>query len=206
MLALIARGVSLGFAAGALPGPFQSYVINTTLLRGWRVSLPVITAPLVVDGPIIVVVVFLLGQLPPAAIRLIQAAGGVFLLYVAWGTWRSLRAGAAIGPVRSTNLAAITRRGVFVRGLIMNALSPGPYLFWGTVTGPLFVSALEQSALHALSFLVAFYGTFLAMLALIVLAFDRLRRLDERITRALVWLTLVVLVLFGITLLLGVDM
>ncbi len=206
MFALIARGVSLGFAAGALPGPFQSYIISTTLLRGWRVSLPVIASPLIVDGPVILVVVFLLGQLPPAVIRLIQAAGGVFLLYIAWGTWRSLRAGAAIGTADQNAAAQATRRGVFARGLVMNALSPGPYLFWGTVTGPLLVSALEQSVLHALGFLAAFYGTFLTVLALIVLAFERLRRLDERITRALVWLTLAVLVLFGVTLILGVDL
>jgi threonine/homoserine/homoserine lactone efflux protein len=205
MLALIARGVSLGFAAGALPGPFQSYLVGTTLLRGWRYSLPVIVSPLVVDGLIILVVVFLLGQLSPDVIRVIQAAGGVFLLYIAWGTGRALRASADASPGAAGG-GADSARGVFARGLMMNALSPGPYLFWGTVTGPLLVSALEQSALHALAFLGAFYGTFLTVLALIVLVFDRLRRLDDRVTRALLWLTLVVLVVFGVTLILGIDL
>lgn len=206
MIALVTRGISLGFAAGALPGPFQSYIISTTLLQGWRRSLPVIVSPLVIDGPIILIVVFLLGQLPLQVIRLIQMAGGIFLLYIAWGTWRGLRAGTAVTPTEAGGGGAATVRGIFLRGLLMNALSPGPYLFWGTVTGPLLVQALSQSALHALAFLAAFYGTFLAMLALIVLLFDRVRRLDARITRALVWLTLAVLVIFGVTLILGIDL
>lgn len=201
----MARGVSLGFAAGALPGAFQSYIIGTTLLHGWRRGLLVIFAPLVVDGPIILVVVFLLGQLSAEAIRLIQAAGGLFLLYIAWGTWRSLRAGAGLS-LDAASSGTGTARSIFGRGLVMNALSPGPYIFWGTVTGPLLLGALEQSALHAVAFLVSFYGTFLAMLALIVLVFDRVRRLDERVTRALLWLMLAVLVVFGVTLLLGISL
>ena len=40
MLALITRGATLGLTAGVLPGPLQTYLIQTTLTQGWRKSLP----------------------------------------------------------------------------------------------------------------------------------------------------------------------
>ena len=51
MLDLVARGVGLGFAAGANPGPFQNYLISTTLVQGWRKSIIVVLAPIPTDIP-----------------------------------------------------------------------------------------------------------------------------------------------------------
>jgi hypothetical protein len=48
--------------------------------------------------------------------------------------------------------------------------------------------------------LIAFYGTFLLILAVTVFIFDHLRHLDERVTRAVLLLTIVILVWFGVTL------
>lgn len=46
-------------------------------------GLPVIFSPLIVDGPIILAVVFLFGALPEALINGIRIAGGL-LLWIAW--------------------------------------------------------------------------------------------------------------------------
>jgi threonine/homoserine/homoserine lactone efflux protein len=80
----------------------------------------------------------------------------------------------------------------------MNLLSPGPYLFWATVNGPLLRDGLEQSIGHGAAFLIAFYGVFLGMMAVVALIFDRLRRVDERLTRGLLLAAIVVLGGFGI--------
>ena len=201
MIAFITQGISLGFAAAVLPGPFQSYIINTTLTYGWRRSLPVILSPLVIDGPIILVVVFLLGQMPPGFIRGVQIVGGLFLFYIAYEAYKSLRAGVVIGQGGG---AAAPTRGIFLRGLMMNLLSPGPYLFWSTVNGPLLLQALDLSLLHAAAFMFSFYSTFLLLLALTVFIFDRLRRLDARLPRGLLYVTIVILILFGLRLILVV--
>jgi threonine/homoserine/homoserine lactone efflux protein len=198
MLPFILDGIRLGFAAGTLPGPFQSYIINTTVMQGWRKSFFVIFSPLIVDIPIILLVVFILGQVPLVVIRIIQAAGGLFLLWIAWGAWGRFRAGAALEADTS---AAPPNRQIMRRGMLMNALSPGPYIFWSTVTGPLLIQALEQSAFHAVAFLASFYGTFLTMLALLVLIFDRARRLDKRVTQGILLVTIALLVWFGASLL-----
>jgi threonine/homoserine/homoserine lactone efflux protein len=203
MLALISRGVSLGFTAGVLPGPMQSYIIGTTLTGGWRRGLVIIFSPLVIDIPIIILVVFVLGQLPAGFIRVIQVIGGVFLLWIARETWLTLRAGAQINADRP---AETTNRGIFARAMLLNALSPGPYLFWSTVNGPLLIQALEQSVLHGVAFLAAFYGAFLTIMALTVALFDRVRSLDARFTQVILLLTLVILVVFGLSLILGVAL
>lgn len=40
-------------------------------------------------------------------------------------------------------------------------ISPGPYLFWLTVTGPILLSALRISTLNTAAFLLGFYGVFI---------------------------------------------
>jgi threonine/homoserine/homoserine lactone efflux protein len=194
MLNLISQGVSLGFSAGAMPGPFQSYLISQTLANGWRKSIIVIFSPIITDGPIILLAVVLLRQLPSELIRLIQIIGGLYLLWIAYGAWRRFRSGATLDTTNQPQSRTLSQ------GLLMNWLSPGPYIFWGTINGPLLVGALEHSLWHGVAFMLAFYGTFLSILALYVIVFDRLRRLDERFTRVIFFITLAVLVAFGISL------
>jgi threonine/homoserine/homoserine lactone efflux protein len=196
MLNLISQGISLGFSAGAMPGPLQSYLITTTLANGWRKSIIVILSPLITDGPIILLAVVLLKQLPPQLIRLIQVVGGLYLLWIAYGAWRRFRSGITLDITPQPQSRTLSQ------GLMMNWLSPGPYIFWGTINGPLLIGALQLSIWHGVAFMLAFYGTFLGILALYVVVFDRLRRLDERFTRAIFLVTLVVLVVFGISLVL----
>lgn len=206
MLALLLRGISLGFTAGVMPGPYQSYVINTTLLLGWRRSIITIFSPLLADIPIIILVVFLLGQLPPEVIRLIKVAGGLLLLWIAWGAWQNIRKGQAIGADGAAAMGESESRKIFTHSLLMNILNPNPYIFWGTVTGPILLEALQVSALHGVGFLLGFYGGFVGMLAVVVLIFNRVRTLDPRITRIVLLFTLVILVVFGLSLIFDIPL
>jgi threonine/homoserine/homoserine lactone efflux protein len=86
------------------------------------------------------------------------------------------------------------------QGAVMGWVSPGPYIFWATINGPLLIQGLNESAVMGVAFLLAFYGTFIGILSVYVLVFDRLRRIDERVTRGIFLLTLVVMVLFGLRL------
>ncbi|MBZ0282064.1 MAG: LysE family transporter [Anaerolineae bacterium] len=194
MFSFISRGISLGFLAGASPGPFQSYLISTTLAQGWRKSLIVILTPLLTDGPIILLAVVVLKQIPSTFISLIQVVGGLYLLWIAYSGWKGFRAGTALQADASSERRTLTQ------GLMMNWLSPGPYIFWATINGPLLVQGLEQSVWHGVAFMVAFYGTFLLLLAAYVLVFDRVRHLDTRVTNTIFLLTLVVMVGFSLSL------
>ena len=198
MLALITRGATLGLTAGVLPGPLQSYLIQTTLTQGWRQALPLVLSPLIADLPLILFTVFVLAQFPPEFIRVVQVVGGLFVLWLARAAWLTYRAGGAIGA--GGEASAMTTRQLLVRAVLVNLLSPGPYIFWATVNGPLLVQGLRESVLHGAAFLLAFYGTFMGLLVILILVFNRVRSLSPRLTRALLLVIALMLLVFGLTL------
>ncbi|MEP7290446.1 MAG: LysE family transporter [Chloroflexota bacterium] len=198
MLTLITRGATLGLTAGILPGPLQTYLIQTTLTQGWRKSILLIVSPLIADIPVIILTVFILSQFPPEFIRAVQIIGGLFVLWLARAAWLSFRAGAEIGAGGET--LTLSTRQLLTRAVLVNLLSPGPYIFWATVNGPLLVQGLRQSVLHGAAFMVAFYGTFLGVLSAFVLVFNRVRSLNPRITRALLLIITLIMLVFGLSL------
>lgn len=201
LFSLLASGVSLGLSAGMLPGPLQTVLIQNALAHGWRYSIIGIFSPLVADIPVILLVMVVLSQFPPELARLLQIGGGLFLLYMAWGGWKSWRAGESIGGgLANDPIERQSRRKYFARVVAINLLSPGPYIFWGTVNGPLLRQGLDDSLIAGAGFMLAFYGVFLGILAGWVFIFDRLRRVNPKVTRSLVLVTVIALVFLGVRL------
>ena len=91
ILPFLLQGIGYGFSAAVQPGPFQTYLISQTLLNGWRRTLIAALAPLVSDGLIIVTVLLVLTRVPETFRLALQLAGGVFILYLAWGAFRAWR-------------------------------------------------------------------------------------------------------------------
>jgi len=199
----ILPGISLALTATLLPGPLQAYILSVTLRYGWRRGMLVTFSPLITDAFIVPLVVFVLGQLPEVMIQIIRLAGGGLLLFIAWGAFKQLRAGSSFGPQDSTVDAPRQQTSlwrIFVPALLMNIVSPGPWLFWATVNGPLLLAALEQSPWHALAFLVAFYGAFILSLNGLVYVFGRLGALGPNVTRTMIVFTIGLLIYFGTSL------
>lgn len=203
LIAFASQGISLGFSAGTLPGPMQAYLINTTLAQGWRKSIIIIFSPLIVDIPFILFAVFALREFPDWFLSGLRVGGGLLLYWIAWGAWQRWRVGGGIDAGDGNTAPAQTsRRAILTRGLLINFISPGPYLFWSTINGPLLVDALNQSFGHALAFLLGFYGTFLAMMTIVIGLFTLLRRVDARVTRWVLLATILLLVVIGTQLIL----
>ncbi|MEO1162760.1 MAG: LysE family transporter [Chloroflexota bacterium] len=205
---IILPSISLGLSATSIPGPLQAYLLNITLNYGWRRGLLVILSPLITDGPIIFVTVFVLQQIPEWAIQSIRVAGGLLLLWIAWGAWQQLQSGAEftadsenidIDDSGSSDDAPLRILGT---AAAMNLLSPGPYLFWSTVTGPLLVEAMAISPLAAIGMLLGFYGTFLGGMSVLVFVFNQLGSVDQRTTQAILVITIGLLVWFATQLIL----
>ena len=100
MIKNIAIGGSLAFAAAVQPGPFQAYLLSRVAAIGWRRTLPAAFAPLITDGPIAGLALLVLGNLSPEAQSALRLAGGVFLLYLAWGSLRQWLQKNTPGPER----------------------------------------------------------------------------------------------------------
>lgn len=196
----------MGFAMSAtfVPGPLIAYLVNTTLTQGWRKALLIVLSPIITDAPIIILMTFILGQLPPEILNLIRLGGGLLLLYIAYGAWQQYQSGVLIktDTADETNGTQSWQR-ILATGVMMNYLSPGPYLFWATVNGPLLIEALNLSLVHAVAFLVAFYGTFMLGLSGWVFVFQYVRQIDVRYLRYVILITIGLLLWFGTSLILS---
>jgi threonine/homoserine/homoserine lactone efflux protein len=190
------QGMTLGLSAAASPGPFQAYLLSQTLQTGWRRALPAAFAPLVSDGPIILLTLALLTRAPGRFLQLVQIGGGIFLLYLAWGAWRTFRADPS-APILPNNAPGV-QRAAFLKGAALNALSPGPYIFWGILAGPIFLEGWRMAPAVGLSFMGGFYAALIGGFAGLILLFALVRQLGPRIVRGLNGLSAVALFLFGL--------
>lgn len=193
MFAYLTRGLVLGFSAAAQPGPFQAYLLSQTITNGWRRTLLAAFAPLLSDGPIILLVLLVLTRTPDWFLNGMQVLGGLFLLYLAWGAYRSYK-----NTVSMESLPTSTTNQSILKAALMNGLSPNPYIFWGTIGGPLLIAGWRQSPTHGISFMAGFYvmliGGFMGFVALFGIA----KNLDPRISRLLSIASAVALLIFGL--------
>ena len=192
LLSLFFQGAALGFAAAITPGTFQTYLISESLSGGFRRAAPVAFAPLISDAPIIILSLLLLDQLPENFLRVISLGGGTFALYLAWRLFASWRSGTAIDVDNEER-----EKGSLWRGVIANFLTPGPYLFWTLISGPILLEAGRQSIALGAAFLVGFYGIMIAGLLGIALLIAQARRLGQRLVRGLLLFSSLILVAFA---------
>ena len=187
-----AQGAVYGFAAAVQPGPFLAYLISLALTYGWRRALPAVLAPLLSDGPVIVLVRLVLSRIPPWWIQLLRFAGGFFILYLAAGALRSLR-----NPGTCAPSVHPCRQGV-LRAALLNLLNPSPYVYWGLVGGPLLLSGWREAPVSGIGFLAGFYGAMVASMAGIVLLCACAGRRDDGLNRLLSGVSGVALAGFGL--------
>jgi threonine/homoserine/homoserine lactone efflux protein len=194
LLIYLTEGLAFGLPAAAQPGPFQAYLLAQTMRNGWRRTLPAALAPLLSDGPIILLVLLILTRLPDFALRGIQLAGGVFILYLAWRAFQTWR-------TADFTLAEPEPAGAqqsILEAALMNFLNPNPFLFWGLVGGPLLLESWRTNPLYALVFLLGFYGTLIGGFVLFIYLFGTARRLGPRVSKALTLVSALALFVFGI--------
>ncbi|HZS90902.1 MAG TPA: LysE family transporter [Chloroflexota bacterium] len=189
------QGLVLGFAAGISPGPMLGLVIGQTLRRGRRAGNLVALAPLFSDLPIILLVVIILGHLPPTALHALSLIGGAFAMYLGIETLRSLR-----GEIAVTEKAREGR--VLLPAVMANFLNPHPYLFWATIGGALLARTFaEGGALLSAAFLICFYALLVGAKLAIALLVNRGRDwLHGRTYQALLGGSGVLLLVIGATL------
>lgn len=183
----------LGGTAASQPGPFQAYLLAQTLQNGWRRTVWAAFAPLISDGPIVALVLLVLTQTPGWFLNLLQIGGGLFLLYLAWGAFRAFQTAVSVqSPPPDAGQQSI------FEAALMNALSPGPYIFWATIAGPILIEGWRHSPAWGLSFVLGFYGTLIGGFVGFVTLFALAKRIDPRLNRVLTLASALVLLGFGI--------
>ncbi len=188
MLNHLIIGAGLAFTAAVQPGPLQAYLFSRVASVGWRRTLPAAFAPVLSDGPIAFVALLVLGRLSPAAQGVLRLAGGVLLLYFAWGAYRQWKANR---PATVAPEGKVPR--TLIEAAVVNLLNPNPYIGWALVLGPIVVAAWNETPSAGVAVVVAFYATMVTMLAVIIVGFGSARFFGAGLQRALLLVSAVIL-------------
>jgi threonine/homoserine/homoserine lactone efflux protein len=150
MIDFLAIGTILGLSAGFSPGPLLTLVVSETLQHNMKAGIKVALAPLVTDLPIIALTVFILSKLSnfQGVLGMISLIGGGVILNMGYKSIRTRGIEIATQAMEPKSL---------LRGVLVNALSPNPYLFWLSIGAPLMVKAIHLNVMALLSFIVSFY-------------------------------------------------
>jgi len=150
MLKFLTMGIVLGLSAGITPGPLFVLVITETMRHGLRAGVLVALAPLITDLPIVCLSVFILGHYAQstAVLGVISLLGGAFVSYLGIENFCAKRESAVPGASGVSS---------FKKAVVVNTLSPHPYLFWLTVGAPAVIKASRQNYTWVAAFVVSFY-------------------------------------------------
>lgn len=155
--------------------------------------MPASFSPLISDGPIALLALFVLTRVPETMSRLLQAAGGMFLVYLAWASYRQWRR-----KTTTESSAGDSVPRTLLQAALVNILNPNPYLGWTLVLGPAVLAAWHESPTSALLLIVAFYITMVAVLACTILVFGATGFMKPGARRALVLISAVILAVLGV--------
>jgi threonine/homoserine/homoserine lactone efflux protein len=193
MLSSLIPGITYGFAAAVTPGPLSMYLISQAITAGWRRALPVAFSPLISDGPVAVLVLAVLSQVPSRVVQYLRIPGGIIIFYLAFGAWKAWRAFdlKTADPVQSgsNNLW---------KAVIVNWLNPNMYLGWSIILGPIVLSVWHKSTAMGIGLLLGFYVTMIATMIGMIILFAAARTFGPKIRKGLIGMSSIGLVCLGI--------
>lgn len=193
MVAYIIFGVTYAFAAAVQPGPFQTFIISQTLKNGWKRTLSAAFAPVLSDGPIIVLVLFILTNVPEWFLQVLQICGGLLLLYLAFKSYQAFREYDA-GKVKEDDKSDKT----LLKAILVNAINPAPYIGWSLIMGPTFLKGYNVAPVNGISLIISFYVILVLSQMGIILLFGLARNLGPKVTHITLAIASVALAGFGI--------
>ena len=161
MIAFLSVGVALGLYAGFSPGPLLTLVISQTIKHGPKEGVKVAVAPIITDFPIILVSTLVLVRLSnyKSILGVISILGGIFLVYLAYVSMRTK--GVKVNIDEEVPYS-------FMKGAIVNALNPHPYVFWVTIGAPIIIKSLAESYIAPVLFVGSFFGCLIGSKVLLV--------------------------------------
>ncbi|MDJ0808424.1 MAG: LysE family translocator [Gammaproteobacteria bacterium] len=168
MWSTLSFGIIFGLSAGISPGPLLAVVITQSLRHGSVEGAKVAVAPLLTDLPIIGMVLLVFNLLPDLdfALGLASFAGAGFILFLGLQTLR-------VQAEDYTDSAESPRS--YTQGILVNALSPHPYLFWLSVGVPTLIKAAQHSMGLSIAFLISFFTCLVGAKVMVALLVGRSR-------------------------------
>jgi threonine/homoserine/homoserine lactone efflux protein len=193
MLSYLILGFTFGFAAAAQPGPLQTYIISQTFTNGWRRTLPASFSPLISDAPIIILVLFLLSQVPAWLIQFLHIAGALFLFYLVYDTYKTWK-----NYDTQKRTEPRTNQQTLFKAALVNFLNPNPYLGWSLVMGPLFLKGYNEAPMNGIALIISFYATLIIGIAGIIFLFASAKNFGPKAVKIMLGISVVALAGFAV--------
>jgi len=150
-IVFLSAGMALGTTAGFSPGPLLALLISQTIKHGPKEGVKVAFAPMITDFPILLVSTYLLIRLSDTQwiLGVLSILGGVFLVHLAYTMMKTRGVEGTVDKEVPYS---------FLKGAIVNALNPHPYLFWITVGAPTIIKGLAGGLIAPVVFVGSFFG------------------------------------------------
>ncbi len=164
----LTMGAVFGLTAGISPGPLLTLVISETLRHNKTEGVKIAVAPLITDIPIVLLTIFILSKMASSdfVLGIISILGGIFIAYLGYDSIKSRGIEIDIQNLKPKSIR---------KGIIVNILSPHPYIFWLMVGAPITVKAYQANPFAAFAFIIAFYVLLVGSKISIALVVDRSR-------------------------------
>ncbi len=193
MVSYLVSGMMYGFAAAVSPGPLSMFLMSQAVSKGWKKTLPVAFSPLITDGPVAVLVLAILSQVPSRMVLYLRILGGLLLLYLAYEAWKSWR---NFNP--ETEAKTGTGPSSLMRAVLINWLNPNPYIGWSVILGPMVLSGWRKSPTSGVAVLLGFYATIVFVMIAMIFLFAAAKNLGPRVRKNLIGLSSFALAGLGI--------
>lgn len=125
-------------------------MILETIQHGIRSGVKVALAPIATDLPIIILTLAVLSKLSDFhnILGIIILIGGYVILFMGYES---------VNPESPESEVSDTKPNSLAKGILANALSPHPYLFWFSVGGPIMSRAINLNGMAPFAFIGSFY-------------------------------------------------
>lgn len=165
-LALLIAAITLGVIEGIKPGPLMAVVISETIIHDWKAGLKVALVPLITDGPVIILSVFLyeLLTMNPITQATIGILGAFILIWLGIDCFRKSEA----------DLTEINNevQHSLKKGIITNISNPNMYLYWCLIGAPFLINSYDINTSYPFLFVGGFFTAFIALKLIIAILVD----------------------------------
>lgn len=160
----------LGLSAGLAPGPLLTLLVSETLRHDFRAGIKVAISPMITDLPIILLTIFILGQLSGfhSLLGVISLIGGLVLLSMGYKSFRLKGLETKQGIENPKSLT---------KGIVVNLLNPHPYLFWFTIGAATITKSIKQGIWASGVFILSFYLSLIGSKVLLALLIGKSKSL-----------------------------
>ncbi|MDR3676300.1 MAG: hypothetical protein P4N24_12475 [Acidobacteriota bacterium] len=165
---LLILGAGMGIVGGLVPSPLHMIALSQVALGRWGRAINVlIGAPLAVDGCLLLITCLFYRFIPSGIAHYVAYIGGTALIgFASYSLWE-LR-----GKTQHemANSASLSYASVSV-ALLAEVASPGTWVYWLTVAGPILAESRKSGIAHVVPFflggLLGFYGAAIFTLCLL---------------------------------------